>query len=38
LKLRDIEPEDSHYQSKGDGWEEVEVLGYFIEGRWVLED
>lgn len=38
LQLGDIEPEDRHAEGEGDGWEEIQVLGCFIEGWWVLED
>jgi hypothetical protein len=38
LQLRNVEPKDSHDKSKSNGWEEVEVLGGFVECGWVLED
>lgn len=38
LQLWNIQPEDSHDESKSDGREEVQVLGSLVEGWWVLED
>ena len=38
LQGRDIEPEDGHHKREGNGGEDVEILGGFVEGGWVLED
>lgn len=38
LQLRNIKPENRHDERECDGWEEVEVLGCFVEGGRMLED